>query len=265
MADPRGTAGDELIPPHLNPTAKLGAEVTRKYITPLDPGNKRFGQLYGETTWVPGSTEEKYFEEGHPAITYDPGELAHDPTGAKFTMRHELEHAGVKEAIIYQKDVVANSSFVQAGGEELRQRLSDKAQLEALGPAAMRSEAYRKQMKESNYFIDKLIKSLGDKFHMTPDEVRAKVKSYSADINQAVKKAEEARQKKSDPTASAPKPGAPTQTKAEKMEAEPKGKVDDDVHTRWHQHRNPIKITNNSGDYDMHWTDSNSELSTAPL
>jgi hypothetical protein len=266
MADPRGTAGDELIPAHLNPTAQLGAETTRKYITPM--GKARFGELYGETTWVPGSPEHP--EEGHSAIVYNTEEREKDPSASKETLKHELEHAGVKESIHYQKDLVANNPFVLSGGEELRQRLSDIARIQALGPAAMRSSSYREQLRQAQSMVARLTKSLGDKFNMTPEEVTAKVKSYQADINQAVRKAEEVRQNKLNPVTSAQtqgaqKPGAPAQTKAEKMDTGPKGKVDEDTHARWHSHHNPIKITNNSGDYDMHWTDQNSELSTAPL
>jgi hypothetical protein len=282
MSDPRGTAGDELIPEHLNPTAQLGAEVTRKYITEL-PEKDRQG-LYGETRWVSGEGPGRLFEEGHPAIVYNPEERYQDPLDAKQTMKHELEHAGVMQSLPYQEHRDENREFKfagsEGGGEELRQRLSDIARIEAYGPAAMKIPSYRKQLSDAKIMVDRLTKSISEAMHITPDEVRARVKAYQADIDQAVKKAEAARQQKLNPTAptsaqgapkpgipaqGAPKPGAPTQTRAEKIEAEPKGKVDADTHARWHQHRNPIKIINNSTDVDLHWANQNSELSTAPM
>jgi hypothetical protein len=53
--------------------------------------------------------------------------------------------------------------------------------------------------------------------------------------------------------------------KAANIDEEPKGKVDEDTHARWHKRRQPIKITNNSTDVDMHWSDQNSELASAPF
>jgi hypothetical protein len=266
MSDPRGTAGDELIPQHLNPTAQLGAEVTRKYISPLEKA--RFGKLYGETTWVRGEGPGRLFEEGHPAIEYNTEEQMYDPLASKQTMKHELEHAGVMQSLTYQEHWQENSEFQLAGGEELRQRLSDVERIQAYGPSAMKQGTYRAQLKDAHTMIARLTKSLGEKFNMTPEEVSARVKSYQADINQAVKKAEAARQQKLGSGSSTPTPSgaaASTQHETKNLYEGPKGKVDEDTHTRWHQHRHPIKITNNSGDYDMHWTDQNTELSTAPL
>jgi hypothetical protein len=192
LDDPRDKVGDAQIPKHLNPTAKLGAEVTRKYITPMDKA--RFGKLYGETTWVRGEGPGRLFEEGHPAIEYNTEEQKYDPLASQQTMKHELEHAGVMESLTYQEHWQENSEFQLAGGEELRQRLSDVERIQAYGPSAMKQGTYRAQLKDAHTMIARLTTSLSEKLHMTPDEVRAKVKSYQADIDQAVKKREEKRQ-----------------------------------------------------------------------
>jgi hypothetical protein len=188
QADPRDAAGDAQIPPHLNPTAQLGAETTRKYITPMTD-KTRFGTLYGETSTVQGSPGHE--NESHQAIIYNPQHQEQDPLYGKQTMKHELEHAGVRESIQYQKDLVANSPFALSGGEELRQRYSDIARIEAYGPAAMRTASFREQLRQATTFSHMLEKSLSEKFHMTTDEVKAKVKAYQADVDQAVKKKEE--------------------------------------------------------------------------
>jgi hypothetical protein len=146
--------------------------------------------------------------EGHPAIVYDPEHQAKDPLYGQETMRHELEHAGVMESIPYQKERTPNLAFLNAGGEELRQRTSDIEQIKAHGPAAMRVESYRKQLRDATTYSNILIKSLSEKFNMTPDEVKSKVKALQADIDQAVKKREEKRQQENKPDPVKPQVGS---------------------------------------------------------
>src|ERR1700745_2947425 len=105
-------------------------------------------------------------------------------------MSHEFGHAGAKSLIgdpEYTR-IKIESGIDHKKFEELRQRIADSENLKKLGPQAMHSKAYRREMLDTDYFIRKFSKQIADDTGKDVGEVALKASVYNSKLNELAAK-----------------------------------------------------------------------------
>jgi hypothetical protein len=101
-------------------------------------------------------------------------------------MEHERGHAGVKSLVggeEFRKIRKETPLAGVVGFEELRQRTADIERIHGLGPQAMHSKEYRKNLDDADFFAKSISTNLAAATGKSKEEVIQSAKDYNAKLN----------------------------------------------------------------------------------